>query len=64
VIPQSVSVILREDFPIMAKHASPRLGSALGILPLMLYPSLADVWLLLHGSCIPAVSVILSLKRK
>jgi hypothetical protein len=56
VVPQTVSVTLRKDLSIGAKHTSPR-SCGLVILPQCLYPSLADVWLLLlHGFCISAVS--------
>jgi hypothetical protein len=58
VFPQTVSFTLREDLSVGAKRASPRCCRGLVILPQHLYPSLADVWLLLllHGSCISAVS--------
>jgi hypothetical protein len=56
VFPQTVSVTLLKDLSIGAKNTSPR-SRSLVILPQRLYPSLADVWLLLlHGSCISAVS--------
>jgi hypothetical protein len=57
VFPQTVSVTLQKDLSIGAKNTSPR-SCGLVTLPQHLYPSLADVWLLLllHGSCISAVS--------
>jgi hypothetical protein len=58
VFPQTVSVTLQKNLSIRAKNTSPR-SCGLVTLPQRLYPSLADVWLLLlllHGSCISAVS--------
>jgi hypothetical protein len=57
VFPQTFSVTLWKDLSIGAKNTSPRRPRGLVILPQCLYPSLAEVWLLLlHGSCISAVS--------